>query len=82
MTEAAHTPLSAEALDEAERWALITAVVEARTDPRPEIPHEEVRAEMLAGIEALECGLAASFAAQADSSSDPLLRVMQGGKAE
>lgn len=47
-------PLSAEALDEAERRALIAAVTEARADPRPSIPHEEVRAEMLAEIEQLE----------------------------
>lgn len=48
------SPLSAEALDEAERRALIAAVAEARADPRPPIPHEEVRAEMLAEIEQLE----------------------------
>lgn len=56
-------PLSAEALDEAERRALIAAVAEARADPRPPIPHEEVRAEMLAEIEELERQLAASPAA-------------------
>jgi hypothetical protein len=43
----AHTPMSAEALDEAERRALIAAVAESLADPRPDIPHEEVRAEML-----------------------------------
>jgi hypothetical protein len=37
--------------DEAERLALQAAVAEARADPRPDIPHEEVRAEMLANIE-------------------------------
>jgi hypothetical protein len=37
--------------DEAERLALEAAVAEARADPRPDIPHEEVRAEMLANIE-------------------------------
>jgi len=31
----AHVPLSAEALDEAERRALVAAVAEARADPRP-----------------------------------------------
>ncbi len=82
MSEAAHIPLSAEALDEAERQALIAAVAEARADPWPPIPHEEVRAEMLADIEALERRLAASLAAHADAPSGPLLRVMQGGKAE
>lgn len=45
--------LSAEALDEAERRALIAAVAEARADPRPDIPHEEVRAEMLRDLEEL-----------------------------
>jgi len=48
-----HTPLSAEDLDEAERRALIAAVAEARADPRPPIPHEEVRAEMLRDLEEL-----------------------------
>lgn len=56
----AHTPLSAKALDEAERRALIAAVAEARADPRLDIPHEEVRAEILADIEALERQIAAS----------------------
>lgn len=60
MSEAAHTPLSAEALDEAERRALTAAVAEALADPRPDIPHEEVRAEILADIEALERQLAAA----------------------
>ena len=49
----AHVPLSNEALDEAERRALIAAVAEARADPRPDIPHEEVRAEMLRDLEEL-----------------------------
>ena len=48
-----HTPLSAEALDDAERRALIAAVAEARADPRPDVPHEEVRAEMLRDLEEL-----------------------------
>lgn len=59
----AHVPLSAEALDEAEHRALVAAVAEARADPRPDIPHEEVRAEILADIEALERQLAVSPAA-------------------
>lgn len=59
----AHVPLSAEALDEAERRALVAAVAEARADPRPDIPHEDVRAEILADIEALERQLAVSPAA-------------------
>ncbi len=50
----AHVPLSAEALDEAERQALIAAVAEARADPRPDIPHEKVRAEMLRDLEELQ----------------------------
>ena len=55
MSEAppAHTPLPAEALEEAERRALIAAVAEARADPSPDIPHEEVRAEMLRDLEEL-----------------------------
>lgn len=56
-------PLSAEVLDEAERRALIAAVAEARADPRPPIPHEEVRAEMLAEIEQLERELERQLAA-------------------
>jgi predicted DNA-binding transcriptional regulator len=59
----AHIPLSDEALDEAERRALIAAVAEALADPRPDIPHEEVRAEIMADIEALERQIAASLAA-------------------
>ncbi len=54
--------MSAEDLDEAERRALIAAVVEALADPRPDIPHEEVRAEMLAEIEELERRIAATLA--------------------
>ena len=59
----AHVPLSAAVLGEAERRALVAAVAEARADPRPDIPHEEVRAEILAEIEALEHRLAALPAA-------------------
>ena len=54
-----NAPLSAEALDEAERRALIAAVAEARADPRPNIPHEEVRAEMLRDLEELRQSLEA-----------------------
>lgn len=61
MSEAAYTPLSPEALDEAERQALIAAVAEALADPRPDIPHEEVRAEIMAEIEELERRIAASL---------------------
>lgn len=53
MTEAVPTSLSGEALDEAERRALIAAVAEARADSRPDIPHEELRAEMLRDLEEL-----------------------------
>ena len=58
----AHVPMSAEDLDEAERRALIAAVAEARADPHPPIPHEEVRAEIMAEIEELERRSAASLA--------------------
>ena len=59
----AHVPLSDEALDEAERRALIAAVQEALADPRPDIPHEEVRAEIMAEIEEMERRIAALLAA-------------------
>ncbi len=59
----AYAPLSPEALDEAERLALTAAVAESLADPRPDIPHEEVRAEIMADIEALERQLAAPPAA-------------------
>ena len=59
----AHVPLSPAALDEAECQELIAAVAEARADPRPPIPHEEVRAEILAEIEELERQLATPPAA-------------------
>lgn len=64
MSEATHTPvpLSDEDLDEAERRALIAAVAEALADPRPDIPHEEVRAEIMAEVEELERQIAASLA--------------------
>ena len=50
----AYIPLSAEILDEAENQALAAAVAESRADPRPDVPHEEVRAEILTEIKALE----------------------------
>lgn len=59
----AHVPLSAEALDEAECRALVAAVAEALADPRPDIPHEEVRAEMLRDLEELRQRLEALPAA-------------------
>jgi hypothetical protein len=59
----AHAPLSAEALDEAERRALVAAVAEVLADPRPDIPHEEVRAEMLRDLEKLRQRLEALPAA-------------------
>ena len=58
-----NVPLSAEALDEAERRTLAAAVAEALADPRPDVHHEEVRAEILAEIEELERRLAALPAA-------------------
>lgn len=58
----APSPLSAIALDEAERRTLIAAVAKALADPRPDVPHEEVRAEMLADLEILERQIAASLA--------------------
>lgn len=39
--------------DEADRRALAAAVAVALADPRPDIPHEQVRAEMLREIEEL-----------------------------
>ena len=59
----ARAPLSAEALDEAERRALVAAVAKALADPRPDIPHEEVRAEMLRDLEELRQRLEALPAA-------------------
>ena len=53
MSEVARVPLSDEELDGAERLALI------RADPAPDIPHEIVRAGMLAEIEELERQLTA-----------------------
>lgn len=38
---------------EAERRLLEAAVAEARSDPRPGMPHDQVRAEMLREIERL-----------------------------
>lgn len=59
----AHIPPSAEVLDAAERRALTAAVAEALADSRPDVPHEEVRAEILADLEALERELATPPAA-------------------
>ncbi len=49
--------------DEAERLAHEVAVAEARADPRPDIAHEEVRAEMLRDLEELRQRLEALPAA-------------------
>ncbi len=46
--------LSPEALDEAERRALIGAVAESLADPRSDIPHEEIRAEILRDMDELQ----------------------------
>ena len=51
----ARAPLSADALGEVERQALAAAVAEALADPRPDVPHEEVRAEMLCDLAELRC---------------------------
>ena len=47
----------------AERQVLIAAVAEASADPRSDIPHGEVRAEILADIEVLERQVVALLAA-------------------
>ena len=60
MSERTHVPLTDEELDQAERLALIRAVEELLADPAPDIPHEVVRAEMLAEIEELERQIAAT----------------------
>jgi len=39
--------------DEAERRALAAAVAVARADPRPDVPHEEVRAKLLRFADAM-----------------------------
>lgn len=59
----ARVPLSAEVLEAAERRALTAAVAEALADSRPDVLHEEVRAEILAELEELERGLATPPAA-------------------
>jgi hypothetical protein len=46
-----------------ERRALVAAVAEVLADPRPDIPHEEVRAEMLRDLEKLRQRLEALPAA-------------------
>ncbi len=56
-------PMPPETLDEAERRALAAAVAEARADPRPDVPHETVRAEVLAELAELEKQIAAPPAA-------------------
>ena len=62
MSQVVSAPLSAAILEKVERRALIAAVSEALADPRPDIPHQEVRAEILADIEALERQIVASLA--------------------
>lgn len=66
-------PMPPETLDEAsetaepfarERRALAAAVAEARADPRPDVPHETVRPEMLAELAELEKQIAAPPAAK------------------
>ena len=62
MSQVVSAPLSAAILEKVERRALIAAVSEALADPRPDIPHQEVRAEILADIEVLERQVVASLA--------------------
>lgn len=62
MSQVVSAPLSAAILEKVERRALIAAVSEALADPRPDIPHQEVRAEILADIEVLESQIVASLA--------------------
>lgn len=62
MSQVVSAPLSAAILEKVERRALIAAVSEALADPRPDIPHQEVRAEILADIEVLERQIVASLA--------------------
>ena len=49
--------------EEAERRALAAAVIAARTDPRPDVPHETVREVIKREIEELEQKVAALPAA-------------------
>ena len=56
-------PMSEEDLVEAERQALVAAVEEALADPRPDIPHEEVRAEMLRDLAEARAGMEKTRAA-------------------
>ncbi len=62
MSQVVSAPLSAAILEKVERRALIAAVSEALADSRPDIPHQEVRAEILADIEVLERQIVASLA--------------------
>lgn len=62
MSQVVSAPLSAAILEKVERRALIAAVSEALADPRPDIPHQEVHAEILADIEVLERQIVASLA--------------------
>ena len=62
MSQVVSAPLSAAILEKVERRALIAAVSEALADPRPDISHQEVRAEILADIEVLERQIVASLA--------------------
>lgn len=59
----AHVPLSSAAFGKAEQQALIAAVAEVCADPRPNVPYQEVRVEMLADLEILERQIASSMAA-------------------
>ncbi len=47
-------------IEEMERRAIQAAVDEALADPRPSVPHEEVRADMLAQMERLRRRIEAS----------------------
>ena len=54
MADVAYTCLTDTELDEAEHRAKAAAAAEALSDTRPGIPHEIVRAEMIAELEALK----------------------------
>ena len=54
------TPLTQEELIEGERLAFIAAIEESLADPRPDIPHEVVREEIMAKIRNLERRIKAS----------------------
>ncbi len=60
MDDVARNSLSKAQLEDSERRAFAQAVARALADPRPDVPHREMREELLATIRELERQIASN----------------------